>query len=168
MTMSSKIKALCAACACLFAANSSQAGIDISVDLEIGIGRELEPSLAEDGQGGGPPPWAPAHGRRAKATYHYYPEHGVYRNAETGVWFVFRDGEWTAGARLPATIRIGSGSAFVTLGMESETPYRYHAEVSNAYPISVAIQAGSVSRTPPAPPTKSGKKVPPGQAKKNR
>ncbi|QOJ33713.1 MAG: hypothetical protein HRU82_01545 [Nitrospira sp.] len=39
---------------------------------------------------GGPPSWAPAHGRRAKEVryrYQYYPASGVYVNVSTGSYF---------------------------------------------------------------------------------
>lgn len=153
---------------CLSVHGSLQAGIDIAVDLEIGIGKELSPRAVAVEEGGGPPPWAPAHGRRAKAVYHYYPQQGVYRNAETGVWFVYRDGEWSAGARLPSTIRIGSESVFVELGMETAKPHLYHAEVSSAYPAAVAVELRSDSSPAASPAVKKGKKAPPGQAKKRR
>jgi hypothetical protein len=49
--------------------------------------RGKEPSL-------GPPPWAPAHGYRAKFTYRYYPSSFVYFSIEKGIYFYLSDGVW--------------------------------------------------------------------------
>lgn len=39
---------------------------------------------------GGPPPWAPAHGYRAKHSYHYYPSAEVYFDTGRGSTFISR------------------------------------------------------------------------------
>ena len=53
---------------------------------DIGIGWESEsksnhPILSKNVRKGGPPPRAPAHGYRAKYTYHYYPSSCIYFDA---------------------------------------------------------------------------------------
>jgi hypothetical protein len=49
-----------------------------------------------------PPPWAPAHGYRAKQ-YHYvyYPRHEVYYAPSSQLWFWLDGGNWRVGAGLP-------------------------------------------------------------------
>ncbi|MBN1627293.1 MAG: hypothetical protein JW944_12290 [Deltaproteobacteria bacterium] len=81
----------------------------------------------------GPPPWAPAHGYRAKHTYRYYPYHGIYFEKKTGVYFYLSDGEWHASVSLPSYIRITLND-FVTLDMNTERPYEYHSDVIKRYP----------------------------------
>lgn len=53
-------------------------------DGEHGKGK---PAKAQQHPGGGPPPWAPAHGYRAKQKGHYYEEPAVYerRSREFGI-----------------------------------------------------------------------------------
>jgi hypothetical protein len=49
-----------------------------------------------------PPPWAPAHGRRAKHLYRYYPSSQIYFDTGRGVYFFIKNGAWTVAASLPA------------------------------------------------------------------
>jgi hypothetical protein len=81
----------------------------------------------------GPPPWAPAHGRRAKHKYRYYPNASVYQDTGRGIWFYYKDGKWEVGANLPVHIKIGS-SGSVTVQMDTDSPFIYHKEVSKRYP----------------------------------
>lgn len=81
----------------------------------------------------GPPPWAPAHGNRAKHIYRYYPYHGIYFEEKTGIYFYLSDGRWHSSVSLPASIRI-TVSDFVTLDMDTDRPYEYHSDVINKYP----------------------------------
>ncbi|MFC1895363.1 hypothetical protein ACFL0Q_01705 [Thermodesulfobacteriota bacterium] len=82
---------------------------------------------------GGPPPWAPAHGYRAKHRYRYYPSSRVYFDDDRGIYFYYRDGDWRLSASLPAYISIDFRD-YVTLEMESERPYEYHRDVEKHYP----------------------------------
>ena len=84
------------------------------------------------GHGGGPPPWAPAHGHRAKR-YRYYPSAQVYYSMQRDVYFYYSNGEWQVSARLPGRIRVNMGE-HVTLEMETNQPYAYHSEVVRHYP----------------------------------
>ncbi|MFC1868192.1 hypothetical protein ACFL0H_08680 [Thermodesulfobacteriota bacterium] len=82
---------------------------------------------------GGPPPWAPAHGYRAKHRYHYYPSSHVYYERERGFWFQYKDGEWRFSVSLPSEIRIDMND-YVVLEMETGRPYDYDHEVRKKYP----------------------------------
>ena len=81
----------------------------------------------------GPPPWAPAHGRRPKYTYRYYPGSRVYYEGGRGVYFYYRDGQWRVSASIPVEIRIDVNN-FVSLEMDTDRPYEYDDEVVKRYP----------------------------------
>lgn len=82
---------------------------------------------------GGPPPWAPAHGYRAKHRYLYYPSPQVYFDTGRNIYFYYRSGQWEVSAQLPRAIRVQLGQS-VTLDMNTEKPYQYHSEVIKRYP----------------------------------
>lgn len=80
-----------------------------------------------------PPPWAPAHGWRAKHQYTYYPRGEVYYARDTHMWFWLDGGNWRSGLRLP-----GDFQAFVQVGgisieLGSERPYVEHTYVVEHY-----------------------------------
>jgi hypothetical protein len=82
---------------------------------------------------GGPPPWAPAHGYRAKHQYRYYPSLYVYFDIDRKIYFYFEGDEWKLVVTLPENIKI-DGHEYVTLQMDSEEPYVYHVDVVRNYP----------------------------------
>ena len=53
-------------------------------------------------QGGGPPPWAPAHGKRAKVRYYYIPEIEVYYDLVLGEFVWWNGFTWSFSMTLPA------------------------------------------------------------------
>lgn len=75
---------------------------------------------------GGPPPWAPAHGHRAKQTraYYYYPSVGVYYDLSTKMYFFASGGSWQTSLTLPTTLVIAHNEA-IRLELETDTPYLY-------------------------------------------
>jgi hypothetical protein len=81
----------------------------------------------------GPPPWAPAHGHRAKHRYYYYPESYVYFDVGRSLYFYYSGGGWQASVALPAGIHIAAGE-YVSLEMDIDKPYVYHADVEKKYP----------------------------------
>ncbi len=79
---------------------------------------------------GGPPPWAPAYGHRAKQAkhaYHFYPALGIYVNLSAGTYFYMSGGRWMATAQLPPSIVLGSHD-FVTLELATDKPYLHYEE----------------------------------------
>jgi hypothetical protein len=82
---------------------------------------------------GGPPPWAPAHGYRAKHKYRYYPSSRVYYDTGRRVYFYPEGGNWQVSASLPSSIRI-EVSDYVSLEMDTDEPYRYHSDVEKRHP----------------------------------
>lgn len=80
-----------------------------------------------------PPPWAPAHGRRAKYRYVYYPNQYVYYNVVQQKYFWLDNGKWHFGISLPEDVVIMSGDGIV-LEMGTPTPYLWHRDVIQIYP----------------------------------
>ncbi len=81
----------------------------------------------------GPPPWAPAHGYRAKHQYRYYPSSYVYFDVGRRLYFYYEGGHWRVSASLPGGIQI-EVSDYVTLEMDTDKPYEYNTEVVKRYP----------------------------------
>jgi hypothetical protein len=81
----------------------------------------------------GPPPWAPAHGYRAKHHYRYYPESYVYYDTGRSVYFYSEGGRWGASVSLPSSIHIDV-EEYVSIEMDTDQPYRYHSEVVKKHP----------------------------------
>ena len=98
---------------------------DIDLNVSLTIGKQVEAVPVESSARNGPPPWAPAHGRRAQAVYYYYPAHQVYRNASDGTWIYYDGGNWSVGVNLPSRIQIGGSSSFVALDMDFQFQWRW-------------------------------------------
>ena len=81
----------------------------------------------------GPPPWAPAHGYRAKYRYHYHPSSSVYYDLGRRLYFYYDGGSWQVSVALPARIHIDIND-YVTLEMNTGKPYEYHSVVVKRYP----------------------------------
>jgi hypothetical protein len=81
----------------------------------------------------GPPPHAPAHGYRAKHTYHYYPDAYVYFDIVTGVYYYPEGGTWKVSASLPAGLSVQIGS-YVTIESDSDRPYTEFETHKKNYP----------------------------------
>jgi hypothetical protein len=83
-----------------------------------------------------PPPWAPAHGHRAKQAreyqYVYYPAQQVYYAPATSTWFWLSGGNWQFGINLPARYHAYAGDG-VSVALHSSHPYVQHAYVEEHY-----------------------------------
>jgi hypothetical protein len=83
-----------------------------------------------------PPPWAPAHGKRAKEAhayrYVYYPAQQVYYSPQEQVWFWMNGGNWQVGVNLPTSYRVQSGAG-VSISLASRQPYVEHVHVEEQY-----------------------------------
>lgn len=83
-----------------------------------------------------PPPWAPAHGHRAKVEreyrYVYYPARQVYYEPQQHLWFWMNGGSWQFGVNLPMQYQ-----PYVTTGvpvvLETSRPYTQHVYVEEHY-----------------------------------
>jgi hypothetical protein len=80
------------------------------------------------GKAGGPPPWAPAHGYRAKTRHIYFPEHNFYFDIQQGVYIYLRNGSWTVAAKLPSLFSSAklSTAIQIELDLSSEHPQKYN------------------------------------------
>ena len=59
-------------------------------------------SLDTLGQGkGGPPPWAPANGYRAKIRHIYFPDHNFYFDVQKNVYIYLSANKWQVSVKLP-------------------------------------------------------------------
>jgi hypothetical protein len=76
----------------------------------------------EPGPRNGPPPHAPAHGYRAKYTYHYYPQAEVYFDISRKLYFYMEADEWKVSASLPGGLRAHLGD-HVTIETDYDKPY---------------------------------------------
>lgn len=91
----------------------------------------------------GPPPWAPAHGYRAKMAqryarehnYYYYPRYNCYYDTDRRVYIYMNGGSWAISAGIPMRYREFDldNSPHVSLRMESETPQIYNREHRRHY-----------------------------------
>lgn len=80
-----------------------------------------------------PPPWAPAHGYRAKHQYVYYPDSEVYYAPDTRTWFWLNGSNWQSGVSLPAGLQAFVRVGGVTISLDSGTPYVEHGYVVQQY-----------------------------------
>jgi len=81
----------------------------------------------------GHPPWAPAHGRRGKHQYYYYPASYIYFDAHRGLYFYSRDDKWLVSRSLPRGVHVQK-TDYVVLDMDTDSPYQFHGEVARKYP----------------------------------
>lgn len=121
--MNTKLVAACVLCALLIL---PEAGWTKKKDKDDGdwdnSGQSMPPGQTKK-HGGGPPPWAPAHGYRAKQKYRYYPQYNVYQDPASGLFFSFQAGAWIKGG-LPAGLdprNLGRGYTFEG---DRDEPYR--------------------------------------------
>jgi hypothetical protein len=82
---------------------------------------------------GGPLPWAPAHGHRAKYSYRYYPSLYVYFDLERRVYFYLEGDRWRVSAHLPSGIHI-EVAHYVSIELDTDKPYEYFSEHRKKYP----------------------------------
>jgi hypothetical protein len=83
-----------------------------------------------------PPPWAPAHGARAKHQYQYryYRSYQtpIYYAPERGLWFWMSGNNWQAGVNLPLALQpYTTGGISITLS--DAQPYQQQAYVYQHY-----------------------------------
>ncbi len=85
------------------------------------------------GQQVGPPPHAPAHGYRAKYTYHYYPDAHVYFDISRRLYFYMEGDKWRVSTLLPNNLHLRLGN-YVTIEMDSDKPYTHSKQHKKKYP----------------------------------
>lgn len=99
----------------------------LAVGIALTTALPSAPALAD------PPPWAPAHGYRAKQyRYVYYPAYQVYYAPRTQLWFWLDGGRWRTGVSLPVGLALG-GVPGVSVVLDTGRPYERHAYVVERY-----------------------------------
>jgi hypothetical protein len=81
----------------------------------------------------GPPPWAPAHGHRAKYKYLYFPECPAYYDTDRSVYFYIEGANWVVSVSLPDRLSMKVGE-HVVLEMDTDKPYTYYNDHKKKYP----------------------------------
>jgi hypothetical protein len=80
-----------------------------------------------------PPPWAPAHGWRAKQRYVYYPSAEVYSAPDTRMWFWLGGDGWQAGVSLPVALQGYVQVGGVEIDLDVDRPYLRNDDVVRRY-----------------------------------
>lgn len=130
--MSMRFAAACALAALLIAPEAGWTKKkDKDGDPWDGYGQPVPPGHVKN-PGGGPPPWAPAHGYRAKQKYLYYPKYNIYKDPVSGLFFSFHAGSWGKGD-LPPNLdprHLGRGYTFEG---DMDEPYKGNRQHKNKY-----------------------------------
>lgn len=92
-------------------------------------GVHSEPQVAMKG----PPPWAKAHGHRAKYKYLYFPECPAYFDTDRSVYFYLEGASWVISVSLPDRLRMNLGE-HVALELDTDEPYTYYNAHKKKYP----------------------------------
>ncbi|MBL6445017.1 hypothetical protein JMN32_01765 [Fulvivirga sp. 29W222] len=83
----------------------------------------------------GPPPWAPAHGYRAKTRYVFFKDHDVYYDNEKGVYISVSGKGWEVSAKLPSILK-GidlKAAAKIDLNYSGDRPQKYYDRHKKKY-----------------------------------
>jgi len=83
----------------------------------------------------GPPPWAPAHGYRAKTRYVYFTEHNFYYDNDRGVYIYMSGKNWEVSANIPDLFKNVNLSAEVKIDLDfsADDPQKYNADHRKKY-----------------------------------
>jgi hypothetical protein len=107
-------------------------GTSGGVGVKAGGGNDVviqQPPVAQKG----PPPWAPAHGHRAKQRYLYFPDCPAYYDTDRSVYFYIEGDNWVVSASLPDRVSINLGK-YVALELDTDKPYLYYNDHKKKYP----------------------------------
>jgi hypothetical protein len=83
----------------------------------------------------GPPPWAPAHGYRAKTRYVYFQDHNCYYDNNRGVYIHLKTGNWEVSANIPDLLKNVDLSVAIKidLDLDADNPQKFNAEHRKKY-----------------------------------
>ena len=70
---------------------------------------------------------------QAKHRYRYYPDSAIYMDVAKKTFFYRRGEKWVATTLLPPSVHV-DWKYYVTLDLDTDKPYRYHAEIAKKYP----------------------------------
>lgn len=109
-------------------------------------------SMAFDLQkkGGGPPPWAPAHGYRAKTRHVFFPAYNVYYDLIKGVFIHPVGPKWVITPKPPLLLKgVDLKKAKqVELDLNVDNPHKHNAEHIKLHKIKPAPGKALVKTTP--------------------
>ena len=75
----------------------------------------------------GPPPWAPAHGYRAKTRHIYFPNQNMYYDIQKSNYIYFSNEKWSISTRVPS-IFVG-----INLGKSTQIQLDYYGSYPQYY-----------------------------------
>lgn len=83
----------------------------------------------------GPPPWAPAHGYRAKTRYVYFTEYNFYYDNNRGVYIYLSGNNWEVSASIPNLFKTVNLTAAVKIDLDfdADDPQKYNADHKKKY-----------------------------------
>jgi hypothetical protein len=83
----------------------------------------------------GPPPWAPAHGYRAKTRYVYFTEQNFYYDNNRGVYIYLSGSNWQVSASIPNPFKNVDLTAAVKIDLDfdADDPQKYNSEHKKKY-----------------------------------
>ena len=110
----------------------------------------------------GPPPWAPAHGYRAKTRHIYFPQHNFYFDMQKGVYIYLSGGNWITAVKLPSLFgRVNLSQATqIELDFADDHPHKHNRDHQVKYkpkPQGSQVKAKSAGPPPPPPSNNSSK-----------
>jgi hypothetical protein len=83
----------------------------------------------------GPPPWAPAHGYRAKTRYTYFSQQNFYYDNQRGVYIYLSGKNWQVSANIPDAFKGVNLTAAVKVDLDfnGDDPQKYNADHKAKY-----------------------------------
>ena len=104
--------------------------IGIAIMLTIAFALPLDTLGQGKGKPKGPPPWAPAHGYRAKTRHVYFPDQNFYYDVQKSVYIYLSGDKWQVGVKLPsfyAEIDL-KVAAKVELELDMDSPQKFNSD----------------------------------------
>ncbi|MFN3403476.1 MAG: hypothetical protein ACK40G_05220 [Cytophagaceae bacterium] len=74
----------------------------------------------------GPPPWAPAHGYRAKTRHIYFPDHNFYFDLHKNIFLHLVNGVWTSVPQVPIPGLNLKSLTQIELDFDGNDPFRFN------------------------------------------
>ncbi len=107
----------------------------ITTESGFAQGKSQQKQKAKEKKEVGPPPWAPAHGYRAKTRYVYFTEQNLYYDNTKGVYIYLSGKTWEVSASIPNIFKNVDLSAAVKidLDLDSDSPQKYNEEHKKKY-----------------------------------
>lgn len=137
--MKTKLFLIALTAAAFSASTAWAAGLDITINGDIRLGRRAPPPpprveiVVGEPAPSGPAPWERSRWNRRTYGYYYYPGADAYYRVADHVWFYQQRNEWVYSRRLPDFVRVDFDRG-VALTMITDRPYTYHEHVVTRYP----------------------------------